>query len=89
MHVHVNWKFDMRTTVAMKPEHRSALLAIAARRGDKGFSAVLADAIERYLEGQEDRRRRRKELINLAGLLSPDDAAELRDRSQSLRELWR
>ena len=29
----------MRTTVEMKPEHRSALPALASRRGQKGFSA--------------------------------------------------
>ena len=27
----------MRTTVEMKPEHRSALLALATRRGEEGF----------------------------------------------------
>ena len=42
----------MRTTVEIKPEHRSALLALAARRGYKGFSAVLEKAIEIYLANE-------------------------------------
>ncbi len=38
----------------MKPEHRSALLALAARRGEKGFSAVLEEATGTFLEGEAD-----------------------------------
>lgn len=79
----------MRTTVEISPEHRSALLAIAARRGEKGFSSVLEDAIEQYLAGEDERRRRREELLKLAGSLSPKEAAELHDRSRALRENWR
>jgi hypothetical protein len=79
----------MRTTVEIKPEHRSALLAIAARRGDKGFSGVVEDAIEQYLEGEEKRRHQRAELMNLGGALSPQDAADLREETRALREYWR
>jgi hypothetical protein len=79
----------MRTTVEMKPEHRSALLALAARRGEKGFSSVLAEAIEVYLDGERTRMQRRKELMSLAGSLSAEDAKNLRRNSTSLRENWR
>jgi hypothetical protein len=79
----------MRTTVEMKPEHRSALLALAAGRGEKGFSAVLAEAIDEYLEGEAARRRRREEALALAGSLDPAEADELRAITQSLRESWR
>ncbi|MGA8153799.1 MAG: hypothetical protein WB952_22810 [Terriglobales bacterium] len=79
----------MRTTVEMKAEHRSALLALAARRGEKGFSAVLAEAIEEYLDGERTRAQRRKELLSLAGSLSVEDAKNLRNTATSLRENWR
>ena len=73
----------------MKPEHRSALLALAARRGKKGFSSVLAEAIEEYLDGERTRMQRRKELLSLAGSLSIEDAKNLRIEATSLRENWR
>jgi hypothetical protein len=79
----------MRTTVEMKAEHRSALLALAARRGEKGFSSVLAEAIEVYLDGERTRVQRRKELLSLAGSLSVEDATNLRNASGALRENWR
>jgi len=79
----------MRATVDIKPEHRDALLAIAARRGEKTFSSVLAEAIERYLNEEKMRVRRRKGLLSLAGSLSTKEARRLRRTAGSLRENWR
>lgn len=73
----------------MKAEHRSALLALAARRGEKGFSSVLKEAIEEYLDGQRMREKRRKEIRSLRGSLSADDAQALRHAVAALRENWR
>ena len=86
MHVIIK---SMRTTVEMKPQHRSALLALAARRGEKGFSSVLAEAIEEYLNEERTRVQRRKEVLSLAGSLSADEAKSLRSTATSLRENWR
>lgn len=79
----------MRTTIEIKPEHRSALLALAARRGQKGFSAVVEEALEQYLEGEAARERRRSALRSLSGRLSAADAAELRGNTREIRESWR
>ena len=79
----------MRTTVELKPEHRSALLALAARRGQKGFSNVLEEAIETYLAGEAQREGRRKTLLSLAGSLSGQEAEDLRGAARELRESWR
>lgn len=79
----------MRTTIELKPEHRSALLALAARRGEKGFSKVLEEAIENYLKGEGEREKRRKTFESLAGSISEEDADELRRVTRELRESWR
>ncbi len=79
----------MRTTVEMKPEHRSALLALAARRGSKGFSGVLTEAVEEYLSGRRERKQRCKELLSLAGSLRPEEADSLRRATRALRKSWR
>jgi len=79
----------MRTTVEIKAEHRSALLALAARRGQKGFSIVLEEAIDNYLEGEAERERRREVLRSLAGSLRAKDAEELRATTGRIRESWR
>lgn len=79
----------MRTTVEMKREHRSALLALAADRGEKGFSSVLAEAIEVYLEGERERAQRRAEFRSLAGSFSEEEGKALRTATLALRENWR
>jgi hypothetical protein len=79
----------MRTTVEMKREHRGALLELAARRGEKGFSSVLAEAIEVYLDDERTRAQRRKTLLSLVGSLSAEEANNLRCEAKSLRENWR
>jgi hypothetical protein len=73
----------------MKPEHRSALLALASRRGQKDFSAVLAEAIETYLRSETEREKRRRRFRSLAGSLSAKEAEELRRTARRLRESWR
>lgn len=79
----------MRTTVEMKPEHRAALLALAARRGLKGFSPVLEEAIESFLKGESGREARRAELLSLAGAVTGEEADDLRRRTEAIRESWR
>ena len=79
----------MRTTIEMKPEHRSALLALASRRGHKGFSAVLGEAIESFLHGEVEREKRRKTLLSLAGSISKKDRDELLREAKELRGSWR
>ena len=79
----------MRTTVEIKPEHRSALISLAARRGQKGFSSVLEEAIESYLAREGERAERREELLSIGGSLSESEADELRRSTRELRESWR
>ncbi|HTA23836.1 MAG TPA: hypothetical protein VK763_09900 [Terriglobales bacterium] len=78
----------MIRTLEIKAEHRTALSALAARRGEKGISGVLAEAIEVYLRGESARDSRREELLSLAGSLSPEEAAGLRNVTTALRENW-
>ncbi len=79
----------MRTTVEIKPEYRSALLALAARRGEKGFSGVLEEAIESFLEGGAEREHRLQKFLSVGGSLSKEEAAELRRATAGIRESWR
>ena len=79
----------MRTTIELKDEHRAKLLELAARRGEKGFSEVLAEAIEIYLEALSRDEENRKAALRLRGSLSEAEAEELRQATRSLQESWR
>ena len=79
----------MRTTIEIKPEHRAKLLELAARRGEKGFSSLVAEAIDIYLEDKANGDRVRKRALSLRGKLRSRDAERLRSAVARLREFWR
>lgn len=79
----------MRTTIELKPEHRSRLIAIAAKRGEKGFSSVLNEAVESYLDEEAAREKRRQRALQLRGALKREEAADLQKSAAVLRASWR
>ena len=79
----------MRTTIELKPEHHARLLDLAARRGEKGFSSVIEEALEVYFAGSAERERFRKRALRLRGTLPQDEARRLLQSSKTLRGLWR
>ena len=79
----------MRTTVEMRDDQRSALMALAAKRGEKGFSGVLEEAIDEYLDHDEDRRERARVTSELAGALSEAEADALHKTAIEIRNSWR
>ena len=88
MHVHACNNEGVRTTIEMKPEHRARLLQLSANRGEKGFSTVVAEALEYYLEAQSDRTNSIKFALALKGSLRATEAAELLTRTQKIRADW-
>ena len=79
----------MRTTIELKPEHRAKLLELAAQRGEKGFSSVIADAIESHLQHAVESDRALERALLLRGRLSRKDADALRRTTTALRNSWR
>lgn len=63
----------MRTSIELSDEQRAALLALAARRGLRGYSFLIQEALARYLgirgsarprSGRRTRRERKSDLIS-------------------------
>lgn len=79
----------MRTTVELSDEIRAKLLELAARRGERGFSALVEEALARYLEEDERRRRRAREARSVIGTMDDEDARELEESVRALRGRWR
>lgn len=87
--MHVRHTFGMRTTVELSDDLRARLLDLAARRGEKGFSALVAEAVELYLEAEERQKARRERAQTLLGTLSDGEAGELEESVRALRGTWR
>jgi hypothetical protein len=78
----------MRTTIDVSSGHRAALLRIAAERGEKGFSSIVAEALDAYL-ASAGRIEDRAGALRLKGVLADSDPAELRKRVAAVHESWR
>jgi mRNA interferase MazF len=89
MHMHVRHIFGMRTTVELSDAVRARLLELAARRGERGFSALVEEALERYLEDEDRRRRQAEDAKAVIGILGEREADELEASVRTLRERWR
>jgi hypothetical protein len=89
MHNRAGENAAMRTTIEIKPEHRAKLLELAARRGAKGFSELVGEALEAYLRAEADRDALRRRAVRLKGTLPAREARSLRATAEALRKSWR
>jgi predicted transcriptional regulator len=89
MHVHAPYSGCVRTTIEISDEHRSRLLEAAARRGQKGFSAIIEEALDHYFEAEESRRQRLERALKAVGGLSEPAAERFEKDARALRRSWR
>jgi hypothetical protein len=90
MHVHAcDNRNAMRTTIEIKPEHRARILELAASRGEKGFSTVVAEALELYLSERKGRAKAIRKALALKGSMSQAETADLSAETRRIRANWR
>ena len=76
----------MRTTVELRDDQHAALAALASRRGLRGYSALVQEALDVYL--REHASERLAETLRLRGILAEDEAAEVERRIAEARATW-
>ena len=79
----------MRTTIELTDRQRAKLLELAAERGEKGFSRLVQEAIDRYLEENVARRDRVQAALAVGGTFDEEAADALEDSVRRIRGTWR
>lgn len=79
----------MRTTIEITAAQRARLMEMAARRGQKGFSKLVQQALDAFLQAQAGEDAKRRRALTLKGTLGPRDADRLRAATREIRESWR
>jgi predicted transcriptional regulator len=79
----------MRTTIDIPDDIRAKLLELAARRGQKGFSGLVQEAVTRYLEAERQRAAVLEKAQAVLGGLGDTEADELDAAVTALRGRWR
>ncbi len=79
----------MRTTIEMKPDHRARMMDIAVARGEKGFSNVVAEAVELYLARESSRAAVIEAALSLRGSMSASESDSMMNEVRKVRAAWR
>ncbi len=77
----------MRTTVEITAEQHRVLTALAQRRGTRGFSELVREALDAYLHDLSSEEV--ELLLSLEGSLGDEEAEELQRRISDVRKTWR
>lgn len=79
----------MRTTVELTQEQRARLLELAARRGEKGFSKLVQEAIDAYLEVYGAQSERTRAAQSVLGTFDSVATSSLEEAFGQSRASWR
>jgi hypothetical protein len=79
----------MRTTVEITDAQRAGLLELAARRGEKGFSRLVQEAVDRLLADERAGKGRVEAALALEGSMTAEAADGLTASIARLRRSWR
>lgn len=84
MHSNVRMHIAMRTTVELSDRTYTRLRARAAERGMRGFSALVEEALERFLDGGEGKHLA-ADLVEAEGAW---DAEDVEEWERAREEAW-
>jgi len=79
----------IRTTIELSQKNKAKLLSAAARRGLKGYSLVIDEALELYFQDESLRSEKVRAALALQGSLSDSEADSLTERVSKVRAQWR
>jgi metal-responsive CopG/Arc/MetJ family transcriptional regulator len=79
----------MRTTVELSDDLIAALHALAVRKGYRGYSRVMEEAVKHYLHEHEKKELSLSVLMKMRGSWSAEEAAETKKRLEEIRKNWR
>ncbi len=78
----------MRTTIEISDRQRSVLVALSAQRGLRGYSELIEEAVDKYIEAQAKDPEIKEKVLSLQGSWKKGEAEQVKARLLELREKW-
>lgn len=78
----------MRTTVELSDLHRQVLSQLSHVRGYRGYSRIIEEAIDFFVERNPFNKNERLRLLKLKGSWSDTEAGEVRSTLSEVRKNW-
>jgi metal-responsive CopG/Arc/MetJ family transcriptional regulator len=79
----------MRTTIEIPDKIRAELLALAAKRRMRGYSQIIKEAIELYLQEMRRREKNKRQVLKLEGAWADEDADRIAEAVESAWAGWK
>ena len=79
----------MRTTVELSNDHRSSLHSLAARRGLRGYSKLIQEAVDLYIQEMTAKEGGAKHLLQMRGTWNKEEARKLQRKLRGIRKNWK
>lgn len=79
----------MRTTIEISDKHRGILLALAAQKGLRGYSGIIKEALDYYIEHQSKTTEKKREILKMEKTWNVEETEEIRSNLVELRENWK
>ncbi len=79
----------MRTTIELSDDLISMLHAIAVKKGYRGYSRVIEEALNFYLKENEKKWAGREKILKMRGSWTIKEAEEVRKRLEEVRKDWK
>lgn len=80
---------SMRTTIELADDLIAALHALAVKKGYRGYSRVMEEAVKHYLRKNEKKDLSLSVLMKMRGSWNAEEAAETKKRLEEMRKNWR
>lgn len=79
----------MRTTIEVSDRHRIILLSLSAQRGLRGYSGIIQEALDYYIEHQIMSAGAKSDILKMKGSWETEETKKIRSNLTELRENWK
>ena len=79
----------MRTTIELSNDHRSSLHSLAARRGLRGYSKLIQEAVDLYIQEMTAKEGNTEHLLKMRGTWNKEEARKFQNKLREVRGNWK
>ena len=79
----------MRTTIELSNDLIGILHALAVKKGYRGYSKVIEEALIFYIKENEKRETSKEKILKMRGIWDGEEARETRKRLEEIRKNWK
>ena len=79
----------MRTTIEVSDRHRIILLSLSAQRGLRGYSGIIQEALDYYIEHQIRTKDSKRDILKMKGSWETEETKKIKSKLTELRENWK